>query len=375
MALEDSLLNPTGGSTQNLMPMRSVDLKFLDVLGDQWRYSPTKALAAYYPVKLLPSLRIHDDAKAPVVIPAGTIVSIISFKGNYAADEAETGILAPGKVATTKLVDGTVAYEKIDTFYERSVSGLMTIANGGVSATDNYSDTDGSVGILSAAGASVATGQSYTRAANVPFGIVADTVYGDLRGRWNNYTFGKAAHTIFRDGTITVPYVVAYGAGADSAKVTAAVAALKAKLDPYHQYFVLGVASATAAADAAAAVATGAQVKPNEKGKFTQFVDGTDKLVQKVGTILQKRNRQPIGLDEYIDSFPGSSIQGMDTGGLPRRIYHFLTNAMAVIDAANESNKEAIKNLLKTDKAAVTSAYTGVTFSFGVIDIDLEFNR
>ena len=376
MALEDALLNPSGGSIQNLMPMRDVDLKFLNAFEDQWRYSPTKALAAYTPVKLLPAMRFNKDAQAPIVMPAGTIVSVIPFKAAYAADETESGILATGRVAKSILANGDVAYEGISSFYDKSLSGLITVANGGTSATDNYTDEDGAAGVLSATGVAVATGQTYTRAANVPVGVVGEAVYGDLRGRWNNYTFGKSQYTIFRNGVMTVPYVIVYAAAADTAKVTAAVAALKAKLNPYHQFYIHGIASASAAADAKAAIATGVQLKPTEKGKFTFFVEGTDSIKQKVGTILELRNRVPYGLDEMIDSFPGSSIQGMDTAGLPTRLYHFLKNVMTVADASKANDKAALKGMLSTDLAAAAAgSYSGVTIAVGQVDIEIGFNR
>ena len=175
-------------------------------------------------------------------------------------------------------------------------------------------------------------------------------------------------------GTYSSCYLSA--AAADSAKVTAAVAALKTKLNPYHQFLIAGVASATAAADVAALLAPGADVKPTEKGKFTNFVVGTDAVVQRVGTILERRNRVPYGLDEMIDSFPGSSIQGMDTAGLPTRLYHFLKNVMSVANTANVDNKAAIKGMLTTDTAAdAGGSYANVTFIVGQVDIELGFNR
>ena len=385
MGYEENLLNPVAGSVQNLMPMKETDLKFLNSYEDQWRYSPTKSIAAYYPVKLLPSVRINMDSKTPIIMSAGTIVSIIPLKDQlaYTANDTSIGVVyeagVGGKVATSKLVDGTVAYQPLNAFYAKSVSGLFTVANGsGASVNDAYTDMDGVVGLLDTTGGVVSSASSaYARAANIPFGVVGQTVYGDLRGRWLNFDFQSPQYTIFRDGTMTVPYVLMYALTADAAKNTAAVAALNKALVPYHQFFMAADSSsatlATSKSAVEALIAPGAYVKPTAYGKMTNWL-AADNVNQKVGVVLETRNRVPYGMDEMIDSFPGSGIQGMDTGGLPTRLYHFIQTALGVIAPTKASNKAAIKDAL-VNPVAGEGAYANVNFEFGQIDVELGFNR
>lgn len=373
MGFEDLTFNPAGGATGKV-PMKSVpSLNVGKKIEDITRYSSKRSYSAYYPVKVLPSLSIESDKDVPVVFPAGTIVSVMSIKdaAAYTVDDNVSGIRQNGEIYTTLLADGTKVKRGINSVYNASVSGLMVPANGNATEAYVYSDAMGTAGILDAAGNAVtASTAAYSNVANKPFGYVASQVYGDLRGRWLNYEYGDTAYSIEKDGVITVPYIIVTGSTNDAAGVTARLAALKAATansTAQHQFYS-GMGYNAAAV--APMTEIGAPIRPWNRGKITYWVSGTDLEAQRCGNVIGTRNRGTTGLDEIIESFPGSSVAGTDTAGLSARMFDFLLNAYKVLyPTGNTMDKAAIKELLAP--AGVTVG--GVTYQFGQVDIEFDF--
>ena len=81
MAINDFTYNPVNGSFSNQLPMKTVDkLSYLFSIEDCYRYHGKGSIGTYYPVRIAPSMSIDMDAEWPIIMPAGTIVSILSLK-------------------------------------------------------------------------------------------------------------------------------------------------------------------------------------------------------------------------------------------------------------------------------------------------------
>jgi len=85
---------------------------------------------------------------------------------------------------------------------------------------------------------------------------------------------------------------------------------------------------------------------------------------------VELRNRIPYNLDEIIDSFPGSGMKGMDTGGMEARFYNFvkfILSTTGIKTAAYAAVKDNLKTAMITP--VVTSGNAAISVLFGQIDV------
>jgi len=369
MAIGDLHYNPTGEAFSGKQPMKTVEkLSYLNSIEDCYRYSSNqRVIGTYYPVRPLPAMDLDKDAEWPIVMPAGTIVSIIPLKDaqGYTTDDAVTGIRIGGDIFVSMGVDGNALEKNINIVYPKETAGLITVANGsGSGESDPYTDASGEWGLLTASGEIATTGPTYTRAANVPIGIVNSRVYSDLRMRYLNYEVGQDPQGIALGGILTLPYVGIYGSGVIATVLTA----IKGAVDSKHQYVHGEDASDSTVAGY---FALDARLKPDANGKFTNH-SGDANL--EFGRVLGFRNRVPYDLDEVIDSFPGSGMQGMDTGGLSARYYDFAKKILALpavkgatYAAVKDNIKKTLYEPLLTDTANVSIIMGQVDVAFGKV--------
>lgn len=362
--------NPNGALFSGKQPMKTVDkLSYLNSIEDCYRLTGTRRLAAYFPARPLPSVEIDMDAELPIVMCAGTIVSFIPIKAQEAyanGADASLGISTSGTIPVTVGVDNVVYSKPINLLYDRDIAGCIVPANGGNAQSDSYSDDDGTYGIINVSGAVSSTTAAYSRAANVPMGIVNTRIFSDIRYRYLNYEFAQEPNSIALGGVLTIPYVKVYGSGTRATVYNAINAALKAK----HQYVWV---TDQHQADVDAMLAVDGLLMPDANGKFTSY-DSVDPK-QVFGHVLGIRNRIPYGMDEIIDSFPGAGMKGTDTAGLPARYYQFaktilaLTAVKGATYAADKSNiKSTLSSPVLTDTANVYVELGQVDVAFGKIN-------
>ena len=374
MALSEFTYNPKGGSFSGKLPMKNMALMtYLRSVESLYRSTGKKALGAYYPVRSLPSTYIDKDSEWPLVMAAGSIVSVVNIKdaSAYSSADGEAGIGTNGLVYVSLADDGTKLQKSVNFLYDKDVSGLITLANGGASVTDMYTDTDGEYGIIDQATGNAASAASagYTRPANVPFGIVDFEVAADMRYRYLNYDArgGSAGIRVNLDGILTLPYIAFLGT--KSAGKTTAIQDVLKTVKARHQYIWFDVVD-QAELDG---ILRGGALKPDSYGKFTPWIDGTDAFAQRFATIKETRNRVPYDLDEIIDSFPGSGMTGTDTGGLTARLYDFTTKiTKAITTTAGTGIKDAVKAAFVTPLVPTVSAYTAAAPTgvlFGQADV------
>ena len=364
MAIGDLYYNPTGEAFSGKQPMKTVEkLSYLNSIEDCYRYSSNqRVIGTYYPVRPLPAMDLDKDAEWPIAMPAGTIVSIVPLKDaqGYTVDDAVTGIRIGGDIYVSLGIDGVALEKNINVVYPKETAGLITVCNGsGGSVNDPYSDASGEWGLLTASGEIATTGVNYARPANIPIGIVNSRVYSDLRMRYLNYEVGQDPQGIALGGILTLPYVGIYGSG-DRAAV---LAAIKGVVDSKHQY-VHGENATGSTVEAYFGV--DARLQPDANGKFTNH-SGAANL--EFARVLEKRNRVPYDLDEVIDSFPGSGMQGMDTGGLSARYYDFSKKILALTAVKGAAYAAVKDNLKKTLYEPLVTDTANVTIIMGQVDI------
>lgn len=370
----DTKFDPVGGAFTGVLPMKEIEkLSYLNSIEDCYRYKADEALGAYYPIRIVPSMEIDMDAEWPIVMPAGTIVSVVSLKDavQYASDDSVTGILTSGELAVSvSAVDGSVLKKSINYMYDKEVSGFLTICNGGTETTDDYSDDDGTYGILDADGAVVTSSTTaYTRPANRPVGIVNSRIPSDLRLRWLNYDALNSvtmSNHISLGGVLTIPYVIVYGSGVRATVLTA----IKGAVDAKHQYMWINSAQTTAA-NADAVLIDGYELQSDTKGKFTTYTRSADNDTdhQYFGKVLERRNRVPYNMDEIIDSFPGSGMKGMDTGGLSARLFHFVKSIITATNIKVTGTTGTIAQVKDALYNGYTSDTANVALLFGQVDV------
>jgi len=367
--MSDMIFNPTGGSFSGVQPMKSVDkLSYLNSIEDCMRYTGDMSIGNFYPVRLLPSRYIDMDAEWPIVLAAGDIVAIKNIKdaNAYTSDDDATGILTSGEVYVTEGVDGTSYKKSIGLVYSRPMAGFITRANGGTAKTYNYTDNDGTYGIINMSGEAVDSSLTYTNPANKPVGIVTHRVYADMRLRYLNYEVGQSGNAILINGVMTVPYVAVYGGSEE--ENTKVIDAIKSAVNAKHQYFYTSDQSSLTNVEANM-TAPGTLLKPDDDAKFTVFDSNSDDSDQQFGKVLNIRNRVPYDMNAIVDSFPGSGMKGTDTAGLSSRLYNFVKSALApavVRGSSYAATKANIRNALHTP---VTTATGSVSVIFGQVDI------
>lgn len=365
----DSFFNPNSGPMSGHKPMKRIsEVEYLDSIEDLYKFgSKQGGIGGYKPVKILPSKRINTDAKWPIVFNAGDIVSIKNLKKPSAYTSADTaaGILASGDIYYTIDAGGTARKISIDAYYEQQIAGLLVPANGSNGSVNlPYKNECGENGIILANGTPAAAGGNYANGVNIPIGLVDGAVYADLAHRWLNYDFEQKAVGITRGGVLALPYISVFGS--NSGDVTTVVAAIRSKIDDIHQYLLLTGANQSTVEGYLSA---GTYLKPNAYGKFTRWVSGTDDQSLKFGEVINTLDRIPYAYNDIKDTFPGLMIEGTDTAGISKRMYHLISSVMShasIKPTAWTASKVNLVNLIGTPLETQTA---GVSIVFGQAEV------
>jgi len=315
--------------------------------------------------KATPTVRVIKDQSMmlrPVAIPIGTVISALpvmsaSFYqqtrmaaanlsgalGNTAvpvSGEATSNGLAAGYVANGMGHDGTTLLQSpiedaIEAYGKLNLAAV--IANGGVNTQDRYhafdiADTAGAyadeVARYDVTGAVVTASSRFTRAANMPIGVVTEDIFVDDQGTFLNFTSNtlQKFRSFLTDWYIEVPYVVTeYDA----------TLALPTDLDwyagiggtastAYNALIALGMPLMFVDTIANLSKSIGQFVKSDRNGKYV--VDSaagvaTAKTVQHIGRVTSIDNKFPKDLSELVMVLKDSAVGGTDTYGLPFRLF------------------------------------------------------
>jgi len=374
-------------NASNLAALKTLDdTKYLDSIEECYRYTGPNTFGTFYPAPPLPGRYYNENYQWPVVIAAGTIVSIVPYRGvveynatNYPSGvDSATGITNDGQIFVNIGVDGTARKMELNAVFHRGMSGFVVPANGGVATNDSYSNKDGEYGIMVASNATtcaaVTTGTTaYARAANKPIGVVNTAVYAWNPYRYMNYNVHQNGFGIQKDGVFTIPYVQIYGTPV--ASVTTIAAAVYAAIDKRLQFMFISNGHvdtlATALAAANAAIVPGTWTCSNLDGKFVPLASSglTAQALeeQKFGKVLGIRNNIPYHMDEIIDTPLDSGITGTDTVGLSKRLYLFAKNVLSATGVfAAAPTRTSIASVIA---APVQTQAATVYVKVGMIDI------
>jgi len=364
-------LDFTSGSSRN-RPIRAALGKFLTskLRGLLEISEGQRPAEVFYPFKYRPVWMIDTELQDGIVIPKGTIVSVLSMLDS--SDEFFPPPSGATQIYSSMGQDGAGILENIDTSwygYDQSVVGLLTPANGGVAVAgtttmEAYSADDVTMGSDTAAGAlATAGGTGIGRRANCPVGLVPYDIYQHIDGKYVNYKqFDKSGILC------ELPFIVAASGSLHDSTHSG---------DGTTAYQVIAKKYGFMWANAAGEVRPGSLITSDKYGKFRPqypsaapgFTPGAkvfggsggdsrwfggpvpgggtvgsgyltvagEKTVQTVGRIVAVDYRWPKDQLQYVDTFPGSSMPGTETGGLPSHLWFLLVDYLTSVNGTAPS--------------------------------------
>ena len=318
--------------TARRQPIRAASSKFLkSKLRGHVEVNVGERLAdAFLPYKALPVMFIDVELEDGVVIPKGTIVSLLTNQSNSTTnphgmvDIGSTGHIPVflDKTNSDAVVDGSID----DSFwgYDDNIAALMVPANGGIQSNVPYSADDVTCGTFTSSGtlvtaARVAAADTCPVQANMPVGITYTDVYQDIRGKNLNYQMW-GHWGVLCDYYIEVPFCdinaqtnFASGLLTDIDEQISNLNATTCAgyIDVWKRYAFMYFSSANNGGEA------GQLVKSDLHGKF--IPQGTNLVsaatAQTVGKLILTDSRYPKDMLELVDTYPGSGLPGTETGG------------------------------------------------------------
>ena len=306
---------------------RSLTQLKLDVTGSE--YSGISA----YPFKYLPVMEVVPETgttsimvrggKEGIVLPKGTLVSLLTNKTTI-----EYGIPDPSSSGTIPVFydvnTGSLVYAPVDEAaygYHESISALMVMANGGATSNVPFSSLDDDLD-----GWTKSTDTPLILSANIPSGMVITNVYQDIRGKYLNYNVQEEVYSTLIRGRFSIPCVdrskVEFGTDADVVDTPAS--------SPYTALWRKhGFVSFASAAEGQA----GQYLRSDKYGKFVSQYGTTagEKTVQTVGRLLFTDSRFPKDLTGSIQNYPGMTLPGVNTKGLPIDLYLFVKESLEAL--------------------------------------------
>lgn len=353
-------------STTRRIPIRTAPSKFLtSKLRGTFEISDgIRPAEAFLPYKYLPALFQDTETDDWVVIPKGRIVSALTNQNASGAASSGTMPGASGGGWFDPLSSGTMyifddatttasSFVTIDVNDEYwgivpGVVGMLVPANGGIAAAYIYTTNDVSVGTINPAdGFTADEGDTITVPANHPIGVVTGDVYQDIRGYNLNYDMWDL-WGILCDWYVEVPYADAtFGAAGFATAYGNGTLPTTADLGYWevnkrHSFFYF---DSSLDSDLPIALA-GTLIGPDMYGHYIplRHVTAQDTTVydfeepmtaQCVGRLMVTDSRYPKDMLDMVDNYPGSGVDGTETGGIPENLYTFTHDALKAMGSGH----------------------------------------
>lgn len=361
------------------------DSKLRGIVEHNIRSHPAEVFYAY---KYLPVLWVDETLEDGVVINKGTIVSVVTGKSGKTQVMGAFGEVADQSsiYLGTDYTGGAVSVSIDNDYfgYSDSVAGVLIPANGGVDVAptgislDQYSSLDTGRTIKpDGTEVSIAAGGSnenvpYTRSACYPVGAVTSDVYQDIRGRFLNYEVQDLRAGIVDSAFVEYPFVDMWAANSsglgknnplaeklegDTADVidptatwypavvrdgftfvynpTVSNLLLPGALLKSDKYGMIvpewgALTAKTATSGIGNYIAQTASIASGSTDALgnTFYLDQPYVTAQTIGRILVTDSRFSKDMQELVQTYPGSTMPGSDTGGLPRNLYMFARQVM-----------------------------------------------
>lgn len=319
--------------------------------GQRMRFEVSEGIrpAEYFAVDKYAPVCLKDKTLEDyIVLPKGRIVSSVSINGLDTTASFKNAITG---AITTDTLDGAFGYDS-------GINSQLVLANGGTAADLFYTTEDVAAATFKSAIAYAAAGDAYSRAANVPVGVVFHDWYQDLAGKYLNYKRWADGGHVLTKWFVEVPYLVETNTAANNPQYTAAGDAaadlvewnLKYVMNKKFTYLSLpyNVAPATSANGA-----IGSLVQSDLIGNYKIQSSSVTaaKTVQTVGKIIAVDYRFPKGGLEDVQTYPGSGASGTQTAGIPAFLFDFAVAAETL--AGNVPTIESVLAAVKTGKYGI----------------------
>lgn len=283
----------------------------------------------YYPYKYLPCQAQDVTTEDNIVIPKGRIVSLLT---HYDSSEP-SGIPNPSGAGYiyqgVNKISNTSITTLIDDYfygYPNDVAGLLVMANGGITATGQYTSLDVTNGVIAGL---TALSAGPTIQPNYPIGVVPGDVYQDIRGRYLNYQMWDKAVGVVTDWYIEVPYVKINTNSSGTYTVdpstpeeigtTMTFAAMNSK----YTYMTIYTDDVFKAGMPVMSDIRGNYKLQGKSPAAGGISDIYNTNVQTIGKLILTDCRYPKDLLETVDTYEGGAMPGTDTGGIPSFLFNF----------------------------------------------------
>jgi len=303
-----------------------------------------------YPWKYLPVGFQDTDTEDWVVIPKGRIVSAISMAdyllyGSAASSGSIDTINASGTIPiTTSQTTSTVLTANIDSNYfgyDEQVAGLLVPCNGGNDVAYEYDANDVTAGTFRTGNVAAASGDTASVSGNLPLGVAYSDIYQDIRGLYLNYTQWDKWQ-ILCDWYIEIPFV-----RVDGTTFTTDPSGYKELREAYtymtlkqNDLFVAGMpVMADQYGNYVMEQASSSTITPSGLLNGANYFGGTS--IHTIGRLWVADSRFPKDMLEVVDTYPGSTMPGTDTGGLPSYLFN-LAHQYAVSAGKNHRISDII---------------------------------
>lgn len=352
-------------------PMRSAPAAYIQsairgVIEHSDRANGSHPAESFAPFKYLPVWIDDPSSMDGVVIPKGSIVSVVTSKNSTVGfgDPADSTTIYIGSDYT----GGVITADIDDSFfgYDDGMAGLLVLANGGTTvamptgaatdlALDYYTSmdtgrsikTDGTPITIAVGGSNVAV--TYARGANYPVGIVWADLYKDIRGMYLNYESGFDRCGLMARGYIEIPFVDVYKAHSEGGNEDATLGTALYNADQTQAAWYVPVARKHAflynGSKTAQRLVPGCLLKSDLYGKFVPeyealtSISATTKAfaatpaeavvtAQTVGRLWVTDSRWPKDMMNWVFTYPGSGMPGSETAGLPGVLFNFVKDVM-----------------------------------------------
>lgn len=283
----------------------------------------------YLPVMSIPSERVHGGLEG-IVMPKGTIVSLVT--ANTTITDGIPVPTASGEIPVflDQLDAGTIISKPIDDSffgYDESVTALLVPANGGSASTIPYSALDTTIGLWNDA-----NDASLVLGANIPYGIMAQDVYQDIRGANLNYQTHDSYSTII-SGRMSIPFVDTGKLATFGSDASVAAGLTDGYTSVWRNWAFCQFDSTATPVEGLA----GQTLKSDLYGKFVieSAATSANITVQTVGRLQALDCRFPKDLSGLVQNYYGTELLGTNTAGIPTDLYKFAQTILAALGQAS----------------------------------------
>ena len=299
----------------------------------------------YYPFKYLTAQMMDVSTEDYIVLIKGRGASLLTHYDDTGAEAS--GIMPPSGAQSIDIAISAIDSSYItttidDSFwgYPENVSALLVPANGGVTASGQYTARDVTAKTLIPGGGEVATALTAgpVITPNIPVGILLGDVYQDIRGKYLNYQLWDKAVAVSTHCYMEVPYV-RIAAGSKNDKLvdpgTPEEIGTSMRFDTMNSKYVYMVIGHTDVQSAGVPVTCDTRGNYKLQNTNTAIATDTRQDSQTIGRMIKTDCRYPKDLLELVDTYEGAGMPGTDTAGIPSYLFNFAHDYAVAVSSSH----------------------------------------